>query len=225
MTTQNDVGSILTGRSTTHLHALHQPPIHVEMVRPFQAMQADAKKKGHELKIVSGFRGFDAQLGIWNAKVEGKRPVLDSHSKPVDIAKLSPKELIYAILRWSALPGTSRHHWGTDVDVYDAAGMPKDYKIQLVPSEYERKGIFGPLSLWLDDNMEKHGFFRPYETDRGGVHPERWHLSYRPLADVYLEKLTLDLLRDTLKSADLKLKEAVLSELPLLYDKFVVNID
>ena len=31
---------------------------------------------------------------------------------------------IDAILCWSALPGGSRHHWGTDCDVIDAAALP-----------------------------------------------------------------------------------------------------
>ena len=38
-------------------------------------------------------------------------------------APLAPDALIETILLWSALPGGSRHHWGTDVDVFDAAAV------------------------------------------------------------------------------------------------------
>ena len=44
-------------------------------------------------------------------------------------------------------------------------------------------GLFDPLHRWLDERMavnESHGFFRPYDKDRKGVAPERWHLSYAP---------------------------------------------
>ena len=41
------------------------------------------------------------------------------------------------------------------------------------------------MHAWLDGQMaagRSHGFFRPYQKDHGGIAPERWHLSYAPLA-------------------------------------------
>ncbi len=35
------------------------------------------------------------------------------------------------------------------------------------------------------------GFYRPYAVDRGGVHPEPWHLSYAPLAQQALAAFSL----------------------------------
>ncbi|NIM47861.1 MAG: D-alanyl-D-alanine carboxypeptidase family protein, partial [Gemmatimonadales bacterium] len=86
-------------------------------------------------------------------------------------------------LRWSALPGASRHHWGTDLDVYDLAARPEGYEVELIPEEVDAGGMFGPLHEWLDGRIAADaafGFFRPYERDRQGVAPERWHLSYAP---------------------------------------------
>ncbi|MFV0278041.1 MAG: M15 family metallopeptidase, partial [Parahaliea sp.] len=82
-------------------------------------------------------------------------------------------------------PGTSRHHWGTDLDVFDAAAVSRDYALQLTPAEAAPGGPFHALHGWLDTRMAagaSHGFYRPYDRERGGVAPERWHRSYAPLS-------------------------------------------
>ncbi len=88
-------------------------PVHPAIVAPFEALRSDAARAGFELKIVSGFRGFDRQLAIWNAKASGRRPLLDSDGQALCFNELSCEQLLDAILRWSALPGASRHHWGS----------------------------------------------------------------------------------------------------------------
>ena len=103
-----------------------------------------------------------------------------------------PAERVDAILWWSALPGASRHHWGTDFDVMDARAMPAGYKLQVVPAEYLAGGPFHRLTTWLDAHMHAFGFFRPYTTDRGGVSPEPWHLSYAPVAQRAQAALSVD---------------------------------
>ena len=145
----------------------------------------------------------------------------------LDITVMSEKELAFAILRWSALPGASRHHWGTDLDVFDAAARPEGYEIELVPEEVNPGGIFGPLHEWLDmriDAGEAFGFFRPYESDRNGVAPERWHLSCAPVAEMYERQFKIDILADTIRGSTIELKETVLAHLAEIYQRFVVNI-
>ncbi len=54
--------------------------------------------------------------------------------------------------------------------------------------------MFGPLHDWLDRRIsasEAFGFFRPYDLDRGGVAPERWHLSCGPVAASFQRQLTV----------------------------------
>jgi len=225
--------AVLTGRTDAHLCSATAAEslgtrVHPEVLGPFQELQAAAGQAGFDLRILSGFRSFEQQSSIWNRKVSGQRAVLDSEAVPLDITRLSPEELVFAILRWSALPGASRHHWGTDLDVYDAAATPEGYEIELIPDEVNPGGMFGPLHAWLDERIvagTAFGFFRPYDRDRGGVAPERWHLSFRPVADRHLEQLTTSVLRETVAQSDLLLKDVVLRRLDAIYERFVTNIN
>jgi LAS superfamily LD-carboxypeptidase LdcB len=219
----------LTGLDDTHLVALpdgHR--LQAEAARAFSALQSDARRAGFDLAIASSFRSFSRQLSIWNAKASGVRPVHDDLGRAVPMARLSPRERVHAILRYSALPGTSRHHWGTDLDVYDATAVAPDYKVQLTPQEVAPGGVFDALHTWLDARMaagESHGFYRPYSSDRGGVAPERWHLSYAPLAIDCAAQFHRGMLTDCWDCEEavpeLLLREAVEADLPQLLARFV----
>jgi LAS superfamily LD-carboxypeptidase LdcB len=222
----NLVGQIETHLCTTTDAERLTAAVHRDVVEPFMAVRAAAARHGFNVAIDSGFRSFDRQLSIWNRKASGQLAVLDSSARPMDITTLTEHELVLSILRWSALPGASRHHWGTDIDVYDAAAMPDGYQVQLIPSEYEEDGYFAPFSRWLDEhiaNRTAFGFFRPYDRDRNGVAPERWHLSYAPIASAYLRLMSPDLLRATLEPADMRLKDVVLEHLDEIFTRFVTN--
>jgi LAS superfamily LD-carboxypeptidase LdcB len=223
--------SRLTGQTESHLcsepdRALLGAPVHAEVVEPFLRLKQEAGREGFELTILSGFRSFERQLSIWNRKALGELPVLDSHARPLDVERLSERELAFAILRWSALPGASRHHWGTDLDVFDAAARPEGYQIELVPEEVESGGMFGPLHDWLDRRIaasNSFGFFRPYDQDRDGVAPERWHLSSAPVAASFERELSAGILGNAIESADIELKEVILEHLDEIYERFVIN--
>jgi LAS superfamily LD-carboxypeptidase LdcB len=222
----------LVGQSETHLCPAEDATqlgarMHRDAIESFRQLRAAAAAAGFDLAIESGFRSFERQLSIWNRKAKGELAVLDSQARPLDISRLDPRELVFAILRWSALPGASRHHWGTDLDIYDRAAKPPGYEIQAIPAEVEAGGIFAPLHEWLDRRIvdgTAFGFFRPYDIDRQGVAPERWHLSFAPVASTYLRLLTLDLLHETIERADLTLKDVVIDNLPEIYRRFVINI-
>jgi len=217
----------LTGRVRTHLRELKDPPcaLHKEVMQPFLAMRAAAAADGIELVAFSSFRDFDRQLGIWNGKFRGERPMQDRSGKSLDALALTPAERVDAILWWSALPGASRHHWGTDFDVMDARAMAPGYKLRVVPEEYLAGGPFHRLTTWLDSHMHAFGFFRPYTTDRGGVAPEPWHLSYANVARRAQAALSLDSLHAVLTASDIEGKDAVLATLARSYSNYVVNVD
>lgn len=217
----------LTGRSQTHLEQLNDPPcaLHIEVVRPFLALRAAAAADGIDLVAFSSFRDFDRQLAIWNGKFRGERPMQDRAGKPLDALALSPAERVAAILWWSALPGASRHHWGTDFDVVDARAQPADYKLRVVPEEYLAGGPFHRLTRWLDAHMHAFGFYRPFTTDLGGVAPEPWHLSYAPVAAGAEAAISLDGLREVLVTSAIDGKDEVLAALEGNYARYVVNVD
>ncbi|MFV0478391.1 MAG: M15 family metallopeptidase [Parahaliea sp.] len=194
----------------------------------FCRLQKKAALDGFELAIASSFRSFGRQLAIFNGKASGCRPVHDDRGRAVAMTELDGLGQLQAILRYSALPGASRHHWGTDLDIYDAAAIPADYSVQLVPEEVADTGFFGPLHCWLDERMaagESEGFYRPYGEDKGGVAPERWHLSYASVASVYEQRWTADVLLDCWRSilvpGELLLQDIIEEHLPVLIRRYV----
>ena len=81
------------------------------------------------------------------------------------------------------------------------------------------------LNGWLDSNMGRFGFFRPYATWQGGVRPEPWHLSHAQVSVPALQVLSLDVLQEAIESADMPGKQTVLARLPELYQRYVLAID
>jgi LAS superfamily LD-carboxypeptidase LdcB len=217
----------LTGHSRSHIVELAEPrcSLHREVVAPFLAMRAAARESGIDLIPVSSFRDFERQLAIWNGKCRGERELRDHQGALLDARALNEDELVGAILHWSALPGASRHHWGTDLDVIDAAAVPQGYAPQLVQAEYSIDGVFTALNNWLEHHAVRFGFFRPYAVFRGGVQPEPWHLSYAPLAEVALRLYSTDLLRAQLQRAPLEAAAAVHRRLPQIVEQYVMNVD
>ncbi|WP_228290748.1 M15 family metallopeptidase [Shewanella cyperi] len=186
----------------------------------FEAMAIAARNEGIAIAIASGYRSFERQLAIWNAKAGGKRPLLDRNGTAIDPASLDPQQLMEAILLWSALPGTSRHHWGTDLDVFDCNRITKA-ELQLVPAEYQQTGPCGALHDWLNAHAHEYGFFFPYQAGLSGVSAEPWHLSYAPLAVPMLAKFDSHDLALVLEQAPLALKAQVLPRLDALVRHYV----
>lgn len=213
---------MLTGRSTDHLVPLcgnHR--LQPAAVAAFLAMQQAALAAGFDLQPASTFRDFDRQQAIWNGKFCGQRPVLDKDSRPIDITPLSAAERCEAILRWSALPGASRHHWGSDLDVYDPSLLPAGQKLQLEPWEYEHGGYFYPLNQWMTAHMAEFGFYRPFTEEGDGVAVEPWHLSYRPLAREAEHLLTPALLLAAWKNKDVAGAQWLEEHLPSIFSRFI----
>ncbi len=187
-------------------------------------MQHDAQKDGIDIAIASSFRSFEQQLAIWNAKFSGAKPVFNEKDEKVDITQLPDIERIQAIMLYSALPGASRHHWGTDIDLYSPSLLPSNQALQLAPWEYEQDGYFYPLTQWLTNNASKYGYYWPYDKYRGGVAAEPWHLSFGALSKPFLSQLTLDVLAQCIAASNIMGKQALLDSLPALYDQYVVNV-
>lgn len=197
--------------------------VHRQALDPLLFLAERAASAGFILKVASSYRSFERQLLIWNNKARGLRPVLSDAGEIIDINALSERDKVFAILRWSALPGASRHHWGTDVDVYGSVHIDPAYQLQLTVAETQGDGPFAEFHRWLSDELAQGNsdFFRPYAQDRGGVAPEPWHLSYAPLAAIFSRQFTQNLLREQLEQTDLELKQTVLENLDEIYQRFI----
>jgi len=217
----------LTGRARTHLT---EPPgahclLHRDAADAFLALREAAMHAGIELEAASAFRDFERQRQLWNAKFTGERPLLDAAGRALDTASLDEAQRVEAILLWTALPGASRHHWGTDLDVIDRVAVAPGYEVQLTAAEYAPGGPFGRLNRWLDENMRHFGFFRPYATGRGGVRPEPWHISYAPVSRQALRELDLVTLAEALQGQEVLGLEAIVQRLPGIHERYVQTVD
>lgn len=217
----------LTGRARTHVVQRDDltAALQRDALEPFLAMKGAAAREGIEIGIVSSFRDFAAQQKIWDMKYRGERPLYDAGGNVRGHAALSASELVAAIVCWSAVPGGSRHHWGSEVDVIDRAAVPDGCRVRLLPAETQPGGIFHRLHQWLDENMARYGFYRPYRTYRGGVFPEPWHLSYAPVSTVASGLLTLELFEATVRASSILGKEIVLDQVAEIYRRYVANVD
>jgi LAS superfamily LD-carboxypeptidase LdcB len=217
----------LTGQTRTHIAAVADPAclLHAHVVAPFLNLRRAALDAGIDLVAESGFRDFARQLTIWNGKFSGARPLLDASGAQLDAAALTPRQRVDAILLWSALPGASRHHWGTDLDLVDRKASDAGYQIKLTPQEFAPGGPFAKLDLWLTQHAPRFGFFRPFRGVRSGVQPEPWHFSFAPIAEKARRRLSPQVLRTALAAAPLLGKDVVLEHLDELHARYVATID
>ena len=217
----------LTGRLHTHIAAVPDPPcrLHAQAVIPFLNLRKAAGEEGIDLTPLSSFRDFDRQLAIWNAKFSGERPMLDAAGNPINAAGLAARERVEAILLWSALPGASRHHWGTELDLIDGNANADGFKDKLTREAFAPTGPFGHLDRWLEAHAARFGFFRPYRGVRSGVQPEPWHFSFAPVAEKARRRLSKSVLHAAIAAAPLLGKEIVLEDLDALHARYVESID
>jgi LAS superfamily LD-carboxypeptidase LdcB len=224
MTANKELIRCITGQSDAHLVAIQNHYLHTNIVNDFVALQSAAASAGFDLCIASSFRDFNRQSAIWNAKFSNKRVVLNKAQQAVELNSLSDIEKCTAIMLYSALPGASRHHLGTDLDIFDKSAVSDDYELQLTPDEYQHGGPFAELSQWLDTHLAEFGFYRPYQHDLGGVAPELWHISHIAQSEQLMRHLSVEVLHNCIKESDLLGKDAILTHLPALYERFVLNV-
>ena len=183
---------IIIGKSQSNLVG-DSIRLEVNTYKAFKKMEAAAKRDGIYLKIVSAYRGFERQKLIWNNKYE----------KFTNDFSLEPEKAISEIIRFSTVPGTSRHHWGTDIDIIDG-NFPYEENV-LVSEKFEKDGLFYKVKNWLDNNSENFGFYLTYTNDknRKGFEFEPWHYSYKPVSVKYYRALIKTDLKKVIKSLDI----------------------
>lgn len=156
-------------------------------------MQQAAADCGLKIAVCSAYRSFERQFEIFKDKFEGRRPVLAPDESVIDISALSCVEKIKAITFFSAIPGLSRHHLGTDFDLYAPELLPAGQRLQLTYHEYDKGAYFYPLGQFLQTRAHAFGFFHPFWHNKGwqgGAEP--WHLSYRIRAQELLSDFSFE---------------------------------
>jgi LAS superfamily LD-carboxypeptidase LdcB len=183
-----------------------------EVAAAYDRMRRAANRAGHTLQLVSVTRTFAQQRSIWNSKMRFERsrgsfgrfepdiPPVSQKCRDILTAqdrsleewetrrtnhrrcwfRLSESERALEVLKTSSAPGTSRHHWGTDIDLNSVS-----------PEDWERS----PLSEtygWLSQHAHEFGFYQPYTARQArgnrGYAEEKWHWSYRPIAQPLLRE-------------------------------------
>ncbi len=217
----------LMGLDSSHIVSFkngeHTALIHKDLPHLLRKLIQHAKQDGFDLTIASGFRDFHRQAWIWNRKFTGVTPILDTNSTPLPTSSLSDLDKIMAILRWSALPSASRHHWGTDLDIYAKNHLPANTQIQLEPWEYEQahqKAFY----CWMQENLPEYGFSFPYMKDLGGVAKEPWHISYAPIANYLLQQLDLSMIEEALQHNNICGSDVIIKQLDKLAKQFIYNV-
>ena len=218
---------ILTGRIKNDLVDYKGNLLHKDLIPSLKKLEKMALTEiGAKISIVSSYRDFERQRLIWNDKAMGKRDLYNKAGTAINYNSISENELLNTIMFWSAIPGTSRHHWGTDFDIYDASKVNRS-DVQLTHSECDMGGPFFELHTWLSEKIESNqsfNFFRPYDKDRGGVQIEKWHLSYSPVSSICYKNYSLDTFRKNINLADIKLKALILERSEEIYNKYLINV-
>lgn len=213
------------GLNKGHLVPYQQHWLQPDTRDAFLAMQQQAQREHVDIQLVSSYRDFYRQLSIWNRKWRGELPLYDLEGQQLDAGSMSASQKMHAILLWSALPGASRHHWGTDMDVYDKHSVTAaNHAFQLISSEYQPGGPCYQLAAWLDKYAGEFGFYRPYASYQGGVAAEPWHISYYPEATKNQHLLDINSLRNTIAGAEMAGKELVLTKLPEIFERYIINL-
>lgn len=163
------IASKYTSKSDIYMQA--------EAYEAFEQMYEAAKAAGFTLSIISATRNFWYQKGIWERKWTGVTKV---GGQNLTVSHPDPEKRALKILNYSSMPGTSRHHWGTDIDLNN------------LTNSYFESGNGAKLYAWLVDNAPKYGFCQPY-TPKGDARPhgyneEKWHWSFFPIAQEYLRQ-------------------------------------
>ncbi len=167
----------LLGRGNPTLIEKNGYRLRPEVAKAFDAMAEAAKKVGIGIQVVSSYRDYAHQNRIWKRKYNN-----------YTAQGMAPLKAIEKIIEYSTIPGTSRHHWATDLDIIQAGtGVTSNV---LDPDKFHGTGPFCALKAWLDEHAESFGFYEVYTNDYGrkGFNYEPWHFSFAPLSIDYLKE-------------------------------------
>ncbi|MBI5487738.1 MAG: M15 family metallopeptidase [Deltaproteobacteria bacterium] len=206
-----------------------------EATESLDEMSHAARADGVNVWARSGHRTLSQQRYLWNSKFRGRDSVRapDGSRETLD-GDLSAEEKVQRILSYTAFPGTSRHHWGTDVDMAQSfSDHCADYLLEH-PGEAQPDGDEGapadlpenclPSHRWLLAHAADYGWHRVYDVARGGFQPEPWHWSYLALAVPALARYLAEVTGDLLRDRDVDGDSVVLDDFASYRDRFLLGV-
>jgi LAS superfamily LD-carboxypeptidase LdcB len=251
--------------SPLHLIGLRSPELRTprwcdakllrEPAESLEELTQAAKADGIDVWARSGHRTLFQQRYLWNAKYRGHEDVrwIDGSRETLDTA-MTAEERVRRILAYTAFPGTSRHHWGTDVDIAQAySDRCADYLLSRSASGDDAAGGAGepaggesapegatgpadddpwaeaeaeclPLQQWLAARAQEFGWCPVYDAVRGGFQPEPWHWSYLPFAVPALARYVAEVTPDLLRDRNIDADLVVLDDFAAYRDKFLLGV-
>lgn len=224
---KNDILNRIKFRVDTAIASLNEmkPPVKIKAVSDIRL--STEKFDGNTPQSAIVFEKFfltGSRAGGWDTLPNNFFKKGD-RSKGVDRDKwiaTPSKDRLDIILKFSALPGTSRHHWGTEVDLNSTTVT--DWK----PG---KKDSLADLDTWLQANAPKAGLIQSYTAGRkGGYSEEPWHYSYAPIAmglrERYNKEVNLDKdVRDKITAEFTKRAKAAKQTIPLDFETALKAVD
>lgn len=123
--------------------------VHKDLAEAFKKMQAQAKKDGVTLNIISGYRSTEYQKTVFPKKFANKK-------NPTEQEFISR-------LKFSAPPGFSEHHTGLAID------------INSLEQTFEGTKAY----KWLQEHAKEYGFEISFpKNNKQGLGFEPWHWRY-----------------------------------------------
>jgi hypothetical protein len=141
-----------------------------EVLAAFRALQREGDAFGWKIILVSGYRSYNGQRHLWNKKFKSVW----------EEAEMDGEHCVRSVFEYTSLPGFSRHHWGTELDL-------GEYHIKRrtqVPLGKERPKM-EDFYAWLEVNAPRFGFCKVYKGVLGAIQEEPWHWSYRRYASEF----------------------------------------
>ena len=141
-----------------------------DVMESYNQLREKAAHDGWHLILVSGYRSFTSQRRVWNHYDKSFRKM----------SSLDEKGRVRAIMSTVSVPGLSRHHWGTELDISE-----ETLRGQLVKIQADTPPKVLDFYKWMEQNASTFGFCRVYLGKHGAVMDEPWHWSYFPFSRVY----------------------------------------
>lgn len=157
-----------------------------EAHQAFEKMKLAAYNDGVSIKVIHSYTSYLDQMQTW-----------DEAYIQLNEGRMLPEKILKKLITTTAIPGTSRNHWGTEIEIIQDL---KPFEGEALNAKhFQPNGAFHELHQWLTANAATYGFYMVYTKNnkRKGVQYKPWHYSYAPLSkDMLKQLLRINLMKE-----------------------------